>query len=247
MSRAVAALVYSRKCGSMSRKAVLAYFSERANDDGSGIWASKSRIADEIECSKQTVIRTVQALEADGLIEAVGKHRTQGGYTVIYNMNLAAIAALESAQNDAELTVNQSHSVTGPNTDQSHSVTPTSHTVLPKPSMNRPSPTETTSLPEKRAKPKRTPKSDRPIPEGWEPVLTQAAQRMVDQWPEGMFDRELQKFINHAADKGRKSKDWQAAFRTWLGNQDGWMKERNHGQANRTTGSSNGLLNACIN
>jgi hypothetical protein len=36
MSRKVATLVYSKQVGSMARKAVLAYFADRANDDGSG-------------------------------------------------------------------------------------------------------------------------------------------------------------------------------------------------------------------
>lgn len=104
MSRDVAKLVYSRKCGSMARKAVLAYFAERANDDGSDIWASKQRIADEIECTKQTVISTVKSLEADGLIAVTGHRKTQGGYTVIYRIDLTAIAALPETKQSNDLT-----------------------------------------------------------------------------------------------------------------------------------------------
>ena len=77
MSRIVASLVYSRKTGSMLRKAVLAYMAERANDDGSLIWASKQRIADEVECSKQAVIKTVQAFVAEGILCEAGKRKTQ--------------------------------------------------------------------------------------------------------------------------------------------------------------------------
>lgn len=62
MSNLVRTLVYSKKVGSMARKAVLTYFAERSNDDGSGIWASKQRIADEIEGSRQTVITVIKGL-----------------------------------------------------------------------------------------------------------------------------------------------------------------------------------------
>lgn len=70
--------------------------------------------------------------------------------------------------------------------------------------------------------PKRRPANACQMPEGWEPVLTPAAQSVVDRWPPGYFDRTLSGFLNHAADKGRKSKDWQAAFRTWIDNADKW-------------------------
>lgn len=60
------------------------------------------------------------------------------------------------------------------------------------------------------------------LPDDWEPILTAASQRVVDGWPPGFYERQLSAFRNHAADKGRKSKDWQAAFRTWLDNADKW-------------------------
>ena len=128
MSRAVAALVYSRKCGSMARKAVLAYFAERANEDGSGIWASKQRIAAEIECTKQTVITTVKALQAAGLIHETGRHRVQGGYTVVYAIDLAAVRALEPAH----CAENQSNSLTTSTAEPVKPLDPfTGQTVLP--------------------------------------------------------------------------------------------------------------------
>ena len=69
--------------------------------------------------------------------------------------------------------------------------------------------------------------------ENWRPKLGPKTQALVDQWPEGKFDRELRKFTNHAADKGRTSKDWNAAFRTWLENADEWMKRDDRSQTNR--------------
>lgn len=135
MSRDVAALVYSRQVGSMARKAILAYFAERANDDGSGIWSSKQRIADEIECSKQTVITTIKGLIADGLVAEAGHRKTSNGYTVVYDIILPAVLALPEARRPDQ-PVQYS---TGQELDRSSDLTARGQTALPKPSNNRPS------------------------------------------------------------------------------------------------------------
>lgn len=153
MSRLVASLVYSRKTGSMLRKAVLAYMAERANDDGSLIWASKQRIADEVECSKQAVIKTVKAFVAEGILIEAGKRKTQGGYTVVYNVDLEAVEALPKREKQStEITTNQSTKITGPDIDRSIEITPTSQPGLPKPSSNRPSSEAKASSDNSRAK-----------------------------------------------------------------------------------------------
>lgn len=72
----------------------------------------------------------------------------------------------------------------------------------------------------------------------WRPFLTERAQQTVDGWPPGMFDDQLAAFLDHAADKGRTSKDWQAAFRTWITNANRWKpNERNQ---NIRAGSNGG-------
>lgn len=78
-------------------------------------------------------------------------------------------------------------------------------------------------------------KAEHRMPVDWEPILTPAAQRIVDGWPPGMFDRQLAKFRDHADDKGRTSKDWQAAFRTWISNADEWKPKNDNP---RSTGGS---------
>lgn len=61
------------------------------------------------------------------------------------------------------------------------------------------------------------------LPEGWQPKpFTARTQALVAKWPEGMLESELSKFTDHAADKGRVSKDWDAALRKWLDNADQW-------------------------
>lgn len=91
MSRKLVSLVYDRRCGSMLRKAVLACMADRANDNGSGIWMGKGRIADEIEASRRAVITCIQGLVADGLLIDHGKkHRS----TYEYEINVRALMEL---------------------------------------------------------------------------------------------------------------------------------------------------------
>ena len=135
MSRTVVALVYSRKIGSMARKAILAYCADRANDDGSGVWASKRRIADEVECSRQTVVNVLRDLVGDGLIVKVGKRRCPNGYTDEYAIVIEAVASLPKAQ-FAPVVIPEID--TPLKLDPSTSFTPRPQPALPKPSLNRP-------------------------------------------------------------------------------------------------------------
>jgi hypothetical protein len=82
------------------------------------------------------------------------------------------------------------------------------------------------------------------LPDDWKPVLTAAAQRMVDGWPPGKFADEVAAFRDHAADKGRKSKDWQAAFRTWITNANRWSRNDKPTGIQRTSQPSGGQRSA---
>lgn len=124
MSRYVAALVYRKKIGSMARKAILAYCAERANDDGSGVWASKVTIAQEVECSKQTVINTMRDFVDEGVLAEVGRRKTGNGYVVEYDLQIGKIQALEDAIPERDLT--------GPILDRSNELTPRGQTGGPQ-------------------------------------------------------------------------------------------------------------------
>lgn len=90
----------------------------------------------------------------------------------------------------------------------------------------------------KSAKGKRAAAEAVPIPAGWEPILTPAAQRIVDGWPPGMLDRERMAFEAHAASTDRVTKDWQAAFRTWIAKAEQFRTERN---GDRSAGTGRGF------
>lgn len=97
MSKHLVTLIYGKVCGSAMRKAVLVAMADRANDDGSGVYVSKSRIAAELECSRTTVQSATRELEEDGILHAVGKKTGNHGYTTIYQISVRNLSLLPDA------------------------------------------------------------------------------------------------------------------------------------------------------
>lgn len=94
MSKHLVTVLYTKVCGSMPRKAILLAMAERANDDGSMVWISKSRLALEVECSRQTVITTIKDFEKEGLVKAVDRKQGKHGYTIVYQISVRAVIGL---------------------------------------------------------------------------------------------------------------------------------------------------------
>jgi hypothetical protein len=239
VSRKVATLVYSKQAGSMARKAVLAYFADRANDDGSGVWAAKQRIADEIECSKQTVITVVKGLVADGLIRETGKRPNSNGYTVEYAIILTAVESLPDSKRDADGV----QFLTGQDLDGSTSQTPRGQAALPKPSLNRPS-QKTSSSSKARARKA--------------PAFVLPADIPADEWRDyEEMRRSIRKPMTHsirskAITRLRKLRDedgWppgDVLNHSTLNSYQGLFpppRETRHGKPTR---SDNGFFNACV-
>jgi hypothetical protein len=98
MCKHLVSLVYTKRVGSATRKAVLGYMADRASDGGEGIFSSKGRIARETELSESSVKRTIRDFIAEGLIYEVGHKRHANGVTVIYAINPAAVQSLPDAK-----------------------------------------------------------------------------------------------------------------------------------------------------
>jgi biotin operon repressor len=225
LSRDVAALVYSRQLGSMARKAVLAYMAERANDDGSGVWASKQRIADEVECSKQTVITTIKGLVDDGLVIETGHHKTTNGYTVVYGICIDVVGLLPAAKRDDK----EVQILTGQELDGSRSFTPRGQGALPKPSLNRPVPSEAKASSGRATS----------VPSDFQPVMKPGSitAKAVDGWPPGELEEQIEHFIDRHTVMGTMSRSWQASWRTWVKNWKKFNGKRTGSADNRQSGS----------
>lgn len=102
MSKRLTTLVYSKTCGGQTRKAVLVAMADRANDDGSGVWVSKTRMAAEIEITRQTVFYTVRELVAEGVLIDRGKRAGKRGYTIEYDIAVKKIMAFPESWPETE-------------------------------------------------------------------------------------------------------------------------------------------------
>lgn len=142
MSIEVMSLVWSRRVGSPSRKAVLQAMADAANSDGTGVWISKPTIAARSEVSAATVKRAMKELTEMGLIKRVGKKKISNGFTAIYDLDLEAIRALPHSQDDGGQ--NEPGITVTPDTGSPRPPTPghsDPQTTL-EPSLNRPLPTD---------------------------------------------------------------------------------------------------------
>ncbi|KAF0675094.1 helix-turn-helix domain-containing protein [Profundibacterium mesophilum] len=215
MSYKVTMLVYSRKTGSHVRKSILAYMADLASHDGTGVWASKQTIADEIECGRSTVIRACNDFVAEGILIPTGSRKCANGSTVEYALDLEAIAALPVIEKRGK----GSQSGTSPNRDQSRSGTPPvperdpkgsqsgTQTIL-EPSLNRNTPI--VPSPSKQKSRKSSIPANAVISDEMREIAE--AEKISQEEAAAQFDR----FRDYAVANGKTYANWNAAWRNWL-------------------------------
>lgn len=242
MSKHVVSLVYSRKAGSLLRKAVLAYMADVANHDGTGVWSSKQRIADEIEASKKGVRECIKSLVADGILSEVGQRKCMNGYTIEYAINLDVVSALEPMphqKGEGGINAPVTH---GDLTGELDS--PDGGTGFPQTVLNRPKPTSNDVVRAQDApKPPKAKKGSQ-LPDGWKPSETDFAFAQKKGLTPQEINHESEKFIAHHTAKGTVSKSWPASWRTWCLNASKWKSER--ASANSGSGSARTTGNAAF-
>lgn len=222
-------MAYKRDLKTPMRKSVMVLLADKASDDGTGIYASKQTMADELCCSKQAVLDAIKGFIAEELLIEIGQRRNANGFTIEYGINIAALEAVPLVSCHAN---RQSTRLTGQSDRPVKEDDGTSQPAGPKPSKNHTSGDKSPSV--VHAKPS-TRKSR--LPEGWEPKpLTPGsiAADTVSLWPPGQWERELSRFRDHHTGRGNTMADWDAAWRTWIGN-DG--KFGNRGSYRQPTGS----------
>lgn len=85
----------NRKFGSATRKQVIMFLADKASDDGSAIWCSKGTIQRHTELGETTVKRTVREFLAEGILVKTGSRTCRNGFTVVYQIDLAKVEALD--------------------------------------------------------------------------------------------------------------------------------------------------------
>lgn len=137
-------MVASKVIGSPVKRLVLLTMASRANDDGTGIYASFATMARDCELSRATVKRTIKELEDDGLVRQVGTRPCANGKTNDYTISVRRISALPDikkhrgqSEPGSERTrlndVNPVQPAPGSASEPGSERTPTRVTVTPKP------------------------------------------------------------------------------------------------------------------
>jgi len=136
VSNHLTSLAYKVEVGSLLRKSVLVLLADKASDDGSGIWASKQTMADELCCSKRAIINTLRQFQAEGLLKETGKRDNANGYTVTYTLNVNALQKLHRVKRWVEN--DQCTPCTGEPDTPVNDVQGTGAPDAPKPPLNLP-------------------------------------------------------------------------------------------------------------
>jgi DNA-binding Lrp family transcriptional regulator len=137
-------LVSSKVIGSPVKRLVLLTMASRANDDGTGIYASLQTMARDCELSRATVKRAIKDLEEAGLVKQVGTRPCANGHTNDYSISVRRITALPDikknrgqAEPGAERTgvtkTNRGQAEPGSQCEPGSERPPTRVTVTPKP------------------------------------------------------------------------------------------------------------------
>ena len=98
MSNHVASIAQRKVVGSATKKTVLMYMSERASDDGTGIWTSKSHMSADTELSKRSVQTAIKEFEDIGILKLVGTRACKHGFTYEYSIDVDALKLLPSTR-----------------------------------------------------------------------------------------------------------------------------------------------------
>jgi biotin operon repressor len=228
VSNALITEVYSRQLGSMARKAVLALFADKADDDGAGIWASKQRMAEEIGTTRQTIITTIKSLIDDGLVREVGQRQCANGFTIEYAICIKALAAVPL------IASHPSNDLTRKAALPVKPVNATRKAALHKPSQT----------------PRNKPKGEaHPIPDGWWPAEfgpKTKSRAAVDSWPPGELETQVEHFTAHHRARGNRFLDWQDAWSTWALNKAKFGARRNDRPASNDQAPRNPYVQAVI-
>jgi len=230
MSNHLISATYKRDLRTPMRKSVMALLADKASDDGSGIYASKQTMADELCCSKQALLDTIKGFIVEGLLVELGKRRAPNGFTVEYGIVVSALEALPLVKCHADRLARQSTTLTGQpagpvnKVDRSTPLTPPVQQVdpnPPEPSSSEASPPSSARAAAPKVKPFRMPADWKPVRFADDSVAREIVDRRGRDWARAALES-FRSWAANADDKngvGRKL-NWQQAWAKWIIEQD---------------------------
>lgn len=205
MSNLVSNLIQTKTIGSPTKKAILMYMSDKASDDGSGIWVSKGNMAADLEMSSRAVRHHIKEMLAMGVLKEAGQKECRYGYTVDYQINLDIVAKLPSTRPP----LNDVHPYQGT------TFTPTPEHGSPKPSYKPPNEPLIMSV------------LDKQFNEFWEKYPRKTAKQPAQKaFPKAMmkisFEELMEKLDVFVKNRKDTKKQFLPHASTWL-NQERWQ------------------------
>lgn len=229
MSWKVQALVSERICGGMSRKMILINMAARANDDGTGVYASLPTMAAWCEVDARTIRRVVRSIEIDRLVKVVGQRECKNGWVNEWVLDLDAIAALPlvkdeladrrkiNAQRERTPDIKSARTLSPPGHEAPPGVmSPRTQSPVTPDIMSAKSIQESKPSSSKKERARKPKPSKHPIPPDWTP-----SQALIDYAAEHGYSEHEARFIGHKVvthftATGEHRPGWDATYRNWV-------------------------------
>jgi DNA-binding transcriptional MocR family regulator len=204
MSHFMTALAMKQRGLKPAAKIVLYWLADHHNGETGECFPSIARLADVCEMSRRSVEIQLATLEEAGLIARTNQFRTTGGKTS--NKYTLRLAQTEMDNCDAQ-------NLRIPSENSAH--THTQNMRMNNPVINNP--VNINLFGAEAAKPSKQKKAIA-LPENWVPSDKNTADAQERGFTMQEIDHEADQFRNYHLAKGSTFKNWDAAWRTWLGN-----------------------------
>ena len=199
MSHYMTALAMKQVGLKPAAKIVLYWLADHYNQSTGECFPSINRLIELCEMTRRAVQNNIDDLEAAGLVEVVTRHRPNGSQTSnIYVLKLAQ----EGVQNM--------------HTPRAENAPPPMQNLHPLNLVNNNLVNEPEELRGAKAPKQRKPEMD--LPEGWIPNDKNVQDAIDRGFSETEINDEADRFGNFHRSKQNRFRDWDAAWRTWLGN-----------------------------
>ena len=222
MSWKALAWASDQKCEKAADKLILLALAERHNTESHVAYPSTAWLVEFSSLDRKTVLKSLERLQEQGLIIDSGHRMGSTGGVKAWYLGYDAEAvpktgSVKRSQNSHEAVpffpeaVPKTGRLSGPKNGIRNRDIGTGY--------NRDGTTRADAGADAptRERAKRT-----ALPKNFQPELTGKALEIVGAWAKGRLEHELDGFRNYHLSKGSLMMDWQAAFRTWIGNAEKW-------------------------
>lgn len=193
MSHYMTALAMKQQGLKPATKIVLYWLADHHNGDTGDCFPSLNLLARECEMSRPTVVKHLNELEGKGLIVRTKRQRGNGSQTsTAYNLNLTPVKNLNSPCKEIEqppVKKRDPHNLVNNN-------------LVNEPIGQKPKPKQKRAV---------------SLPENWVPSDRNIEDAIKAGLSQQDIDHEANQFLNHAIANDRKQKNWDAAWRMWIG------------------------------